>query len=44
MGTKIYSKGVAAMNYRIEEKEEIRIVGVKKWFSTVNNQQLKEYT
>lgn len=35
-------KGVTAMNYRIEEKNEIRIVGVKKWFSTVNNQQLKE--
>lgn len=35
-------KGVAAMNYRIEEKKELRIVGKKKWFSTVDNQQLKE--
>lgn len=35
-------KGVSAMNYRIEEKEEMRIVGVKKWFSTVNNQQMQE--
>ncbi len=35
-------KGVTAMNYRIEEKQPIKVIGVKKWFSTVNNQQFKE--
>ena len=35
-------KGVSAMNYRIEEKGKFHVVGVKKWFSTVNNQQMKE--
>lgn len=30
------------MNCRIEEKQQIRIVGVKKWFSTENNQQFNE--
>lgn len=35
-------KGVTAMNYRIEEKAQLRVVGVKKWFSTENNGQLKE--
>lgn len=35
-------KGVNAMNYKIIEKESIRIIGVKKWFSTKNNNQLKE--
>lgn len=35
-------KGVSAMNYRIEEKGKIRVVGVKKWFSTINSEQMKE--
>ena len=35
-------KGVAAMNYKIEKKGKIRVVGKKKWFSTIDNQQLKE--
>ena len=35
-------KGVVAMNYRIEEKEAIRIVGVKEWFSAVDNGQFNE--
>lgn len=35
-------KGVSAMNYRIEEKGKMNIVGVKKWFSTINNEQMKE--
>jgi len=35
-------KGVTAMNYRLEEKEAIRVVGVKKWFSTEGGQQLQE--
>lgn len=35
-------KGVTAMNYRIEKKDKIRVVGIKKWFSTKNDQQLKE--
>ncbi len=35
-------KGVTAMNYRLEEKEAIRVVGVKKWFCSENGQQLKE--
>lgn len=35
-------KGVTAMNYRIEDKNELRVVGLKKWFSTEDNQQLKE--
>lgn len=30
------------MNYRIEKKSKIRIVGKKKWVSTENNEQLKE--
>lgn len=35
-------KGVTAMNYRLEEKEAIRVVGVKKWFCSEGRQQLKE--
>ncbi len=35
-------KGVSAMNYKIIEKEEIRIIGVKKWFSTKNENQMNE--
>lgn len=35
-------KGVNAMNYRIMKKEEIRIIGFKKWFSTENDSQLTE--
>ena len=35
-------KGVAAMNYKIQENEAMRVVGVKKWFSTIDNGQLKE--
>lgn len=35
-------KGVNAMNYRIEKKDKIRVVGIKKWFSTKDNEQFKE--
>lgn len=35
-------KGVAAMNYRIEAKDKMRVVGIKKWFSTINGQQMQE--
>ena len=35
-------KGVNAMNYKILKKEEMRIIGFKKWFSTQNDDQLKE--
>lgn len=35
-------KGVTAMNYRLEEKEAIRVVGVKKWFCSEGGQQLNE--
>lgn len=35
-------KGVNAMNYKIVEKEEMHIIGFKKWFSTENDQQLQE--
>lgn len=35
-------KGVNAMNYKIVEKDEIRIIGFKKWVSKENHQQLKE--
>ena len=35
-------KGVNAMNYKILIKEEIHIIGFKKWFSTENDGQLKE--
>ena len=35
-------KGVAAMNYKIEKKGKMRIVGERKWVSTVDNQQFKE--
>jgi len=35
-------KGVNAMNYRILKKEEMRIIGFKKWFSTENDGQLTE--
>lgn len=35
-------KGVTAMNYRIEKKEAMKVIGVKKWFSTINGQQLQE--
>lgn len=30
------------MNYKMIEKEEMHIIGFKKWFSTENDQQLKE--
>lgn len=30
------------MNYRIEEKGKLKIVGEKKWVSTINGQQMKE--
>ncbi|MBR3694419.1 MAG: GyrI-like domain-containing protein [Erysipelotrichales bacterium] len=35
-------KGVNAMNYKMITKEEIRVLGIRKWFSTQNNQQLQE--
>ena len=35
-------KGVNAMNYRILKKEELRIIGFKKWFSTENDSQMSE--
>lgn len=35
-------KGVNAMNYKIVEKEEMRIIGFRKWFSTENNSQMTE--
>ena len=35
-------KGVNAMNYKILKKEEMRIIGFKKWFSTENDSQLTE--
>ena len=35
-------KGVNAMNYRIVKKDEMHIVGFKKWFSTENDSQLTE--
>lgn len=35
-------KGVNAMNYRILKKEEMHIIGFKKWFSTENDSQLQE--
>ena len=35
-------KGVNAMNYKILKKEEMRIIGFKKWFSTENDSQMKE--
>lgn len=35
-------KGVTAMNYRLEEKEAIRVVGVKKWFCAEGGQQFQE--
>ena len=35
-------KGVNAMNYKILKKDEMRIIGFKKWFSTENNGQMKE--
>ena len=35
-------KGVNAMNYKIVRKEEIHIIGFKKWFSTENGSQLEE--
>ena len=35
-------KGVNAMNYRILKKEEMHIIGFKKWFSTENNGQMTE--
>lgn len=35
-------KGVNAMNYKILKKEEIHIIGFKKWFSTENNIQMNE--
>lgn len=34
-------KGVVALNYRIEERKDIRIVGAKQWFSTAGNYQLE---
>ena len=35
-------KGVSAMNYRIVKKEEMHIIGFKKWFSTENDSQMTE--
>lgn len=35
-------KGVNAMNYKIIKKEEMQIIGFKKWFSTENDQQMQE--
>ena len=35
-------KGVNAMNYKILKKEEMRIIGFKKWFSTENDSQMQE--
>lgn len=35
-------KGVVAMNYRIEEKGKMRVIGKKKWFSMENGEQLQE--
>lgn len=35
-------KGVNAMNYKIVKKNEMRIIGFKKWFSTENDSQLTE--
>lgn len=35
-------KGVNAMNYRIVKKNEMHIIGFKKWFSTENDSQLTE--
>ena len=35
-------KGVNAMNYKILKKEEMHIIGFKKWFSTENDSQLQE--
>lgn len=35
-------KGVNAMNYKIVEKEEMHIIGFKKWFSTENDNHLTE--
>ena len=35
-------RGVNAMNYRILKKEELHIIGFKKWFSTENDSQLTE--
>ena len=35
-------KGVNAMNYKILKKEEIHIIGFKKWFSTENDSQMTE--
>lgn len=34
-------KGVVAMKYRIEEKKAFRVIGTKKWFSMVDDQQLQ---
>lgn len=35
-------KGVNAMNYKIVRKEQMRIIGFKKWFSAENDSQLTE--
>ena len=35
-------KGVNAMNYKILKKEEMHIIGFKKWFSTENDRQMQE--
>lgn len=35
-------KGVNAMNYRILKKDEMHIIGFKKWFSTENDSQMTE--
>jgi len=35
-------KGVSAMNYRILRKNSIRVIGVKKWFTTENGQNFEE--
>ena len=35
-------KGINAMNYKIVEKEELHIIGFKRWFSTENDSQMTE--
>lgn len=35
-------KGVNALNYKILKKEQMRIVGIKKWFSVENDSQMRE--
>lgn len=35
-------KGVSALNYRILKKDAIRVIGVKKWFTTENGQNFED--